>query len=94
MFTYRFEHPMTSKLWGGAFGTGPDSVFVGHATELPFVFNEDGLTPGEEADLGKIMSGYWSSFAMSGDPNEPRLDPAGPNWPRFEVCSKCKCTIV
>lgn len=86
VFTYQFENPMKSMLWGGYYGTGTGAVFAPHATEALFVFNlvKDHA---EEADLGKIMSGYWSSFAIYGDPNEPLLDPAGPYWPRFEVNS-------
>ena len=78
-------------------GTGPGSVVVGHASEIPYVFGARTiqLTPGEEAELSGQVSKYWANFAMYGDPNGAgaaagaaesarRSDADVAYWPRYE----------
>ncbi len=59
-----------------------------HGVEVPMVFDNSALRhpPGspraEEAkELGRIMSGYWTQFARTGDPNKPGL----PDWPAYRI---------
>jgi len=50
-----------------------------HASELPFVFNMVDVGPADQQALKATISGYWASFARSGDPNGP----GRPAWPAF-----------
>jgi len=62
-----------------------------HSMEIPFVFNEVDSGAyrtlfykhdlGDRRQLSKVMMGYWTNFAKSGDPNGPGL----PEWPKFEL---------
>ena len=59
--------------------------------EIPFVFNE--VNSGayrtlfykhdleDRQKLSKMMMGYWTNFAKTGDPNGPGL----PEWPKFDL---------
>ncbi len=62
-----------------------------HSMEIPFVFNE--VNSGayrtlfykhdleDRRKLSKVMMGYWTNFAKTGDPNGPGL----PEWPKFDL---------
>ncbi|MCD9143166.1 carboxylesterase/lipase family protein [Streptomyces albireticuli] len=52
-----------------------------HGFELPYLFpmdTEPRFSP-EQRALADRMTGYWTRFAASGDPNSP----GAPGWPRF-----------
>jgi para-nitrobenzyl esterase len=63
---------------------------AGHGSDISFVFNTLGarwggpggeapaITP-EESELARIMCGYWTNFAKTGNPNGANL----PNWPMY-----------
>merc|ERR1712232_788152 len=77
VYTYLFAHP-TQLTIPGVPGTGPGSVIVPHAAEIPYVFDE---IPGKDdgADLASKMSKYWGNFASTGTPNDGKL----PQWPQY-----------
>jgi para-nitrobenzyl esterase len=62
-----------------------------HSMEIPFVFNEVGPGAysslfskrdlGDREQLSKVMMGYWTNFARTGNPNGPGL----PEWPTFAI---------
>lgn len=88
VFTYLFSHPSQEVLLDvnegiSLFGTGPGSVTVPHASELPYAFGMvDSLYEHNgEADLARNMSAYWLQFATSGNPNRAGL----PYWPSYDV---------
>ncbi len=80
VWAYLFAHPTQSPLIPFP-GDGPGAVTVGHAAEIPYVFGEPFLAPGEEQDLADTIAGYWLNFANSGDPNSGPL--SLPAWPAF-----------
>jgi len=53
-------------------------VYVDSGPPFPWTFNQTDLS------LAQSMAGYWSSFAMSGDPN--KYDPKF-NWPVYRAAS-------
>jgi para-nitrobenzyl esterase len=66
----------------------PPHPKTGHSSELPYVFGNllaNGSQAGrfQEADrvLSRIMQGYWTNFAWTGNPNGPGL----PDWPAFDT---------
>jgi len=77
-FLYRFDYDeMKYGKYTGAL----------HAMEVPFVFNSiegTGLYDESNLDgareLARVIQGYWTNFARTGDPNGPDLPP----WPRFD----------
>ena len=92
VYSYLFAHPPHGNPV-----FGPDT-FAAHTAELGFVFNEPygGAFPGakvftqEEAVLAKTVSGYWLSFAKTGDPNpsptgatDDGVGGGAPTWPQY-----------
>lgn len=69
VFVYFFGHPTQGN--SVIPGTGPGSVVVPHASEIQYVYaDERVLQEGGESELALVMSSYWSSFAVAGNPNE------------------------
>jgi para-nitrobenzyl esterase len=80
-YYYRFEYRgnRAGKLIGAM-----------HAMELPLVFGAfdqgnmsllyGGKNLAEAQELSRVIQGYWTNFAKSGDPNGSGL----PAWPRFD----------
>jgi para-nitrobenzyl esterase len=62
-----------------------------HSMEIPFVFNEVDSKSyrslyykhdlEDRQKLSRVMMGYWTNFAKTGDPNGPGL----PEWPKFDL---------
>ena len=59
-----------------------------HASELPYVFGTADRTPPrwpkvpdspQETDLSEALIGYWTSFAIAGEPKAPNQ----PSWPAY-----------
>lgn len=78
LWAYQFDYQEAPFLVPGA------RLKAFHAAEIQFVFgNPMSLTQsrfaGEQIELSRIMMGYWTQFAASGDPNRNDL----PAWPRF-----------
>ena len=72
-FLYYFTQEPPATSWGAT-----------HTTEIPYVFGteRDAGSGGEEsadARLSAVMSGYWASFAATGDPNGD----GRPQWPAY-----------
>ncbi|HUT52391.1 MAG TPA: carboxylesterase/lipase family protein [bacterium] len=65
-----------------------------HSMEIPFVFgsldgsgygrlyNRRNIGPAQE--LSRVVMGYWTNFAKTGDPNGPGL----PEWPRYDTSTR------
>lgn len=74
--TYRYRFEIVTPEAFARVGGAP------HASELPYVF--DGVLPlGAEADapgLADLVSDYWASFVITGDPSHPGAVP----WPPAE----------
>lgn len=61
---------------------------AGHGSEVSFVFNTlharwgaQATPSAEEQELARVMNGYWTNFAKTGNPNGSGL----PNWPLYDV---------
>ena len=56
-----------------------DSMPMGatHGSELPYLFGDMAGFPPPDAGLSRQMTGYWTTFARTGNPNGL----AGPRWP-------------
>ena len=63
---------------------GPRSTGAYHSGDLAYVFNNVGKTGNfwleEDFAMARAMSGYWTNFAKTGNPNGANL----PNWARYE----------
>ena len=63
---------------------GPRSTGAYHSGDLAYVFNNVGKTGDfwlkEDFAMARAMSGYWTNFARTGNPNGANL----PNWARYE----------
>jgi para-nitrobenzyl esterase len=63
---------------------GPRSTGAYHSGDLAYVFNNVGKTGEfwleEDFAMARAMSGYWTNFAKTGNPNGTNL----PNWARYE----------
>ncbi len=61
----------------------PSSFPIGadHTSDVPYVWQSETTVPLTPTQMGlaRIMLGYWSNFAASGDPNGAAL----PDWPRY-----------
>ena len=75
-YLYQFSYPFNPPLFS--------NIGVAHSFELPFVF---GTTLGgrnigdDERPTSQAMMGYWTRFALAGDPNG-----AGTlAWPRYDA---------
>merc|ERR1712226_838319 len=81
VYTYNFAHPEQVAI-PHIPGTGPGSVIVPHAVEIPYVFNgQNQIAKGDEVELASQVSKYWTNFAANGDPNDASL----PRWPKFDA---------
>jgi len=81
-YYYRFDY---RGMKGGNF------LKAFHSSEIPFVFNsldqkpftlfydEKNLGPAQQ--LSKIIQGYWTNFAKTGNPNGDGL----PQWPKYQA---------
>jgi para-nitrobenzyl esterase len=67
----------------------PGSVYAGwgpsHFSELWYVFDHLSQEPtwrwtASDRRVSRLMAGYWTNFAKTGDPNGPGL----PTWPRYQ----------
>lgn len=77
VYAYLFAHPPQTP---SVPGTGPGSVIVPHAAEIPYVFGDvHALIPDNEKQLAVAMGAYWSSFGATGTPNHAGL----PQWPLY-----------
>lgn len=79
LWAYQFDYQEAPFLVPGA------RLKAFHSAEIQFVFGKPmSLTQsrfkGEQLELSRIMMGYWTQFAASGNPNRTDL----PNWPRFD----------
>ena len=63
---------------------GPRSTGAYHSGDLAYVFNNVGKTGDfwleEDFAMARAMSGYWTNFAKTGNPNGANM----PNWARYE----------
>ncbi len=63
---------------------GPRSAGAYHSGDLAFVFNNVGKNGDfwleEDLSMARTMSGYWTNFAKTGNPNGANL----PNWASYE----------
>lgn len=65
--------------------TVPSSFPIGsgHTSEVPYLWQSEiiGELNGTQLELSKLMIGYWTRFAQTGDSNGGKL----PNWPVFSA---------
>ena len=82
-FQYQFNDPNAPMLYFAQPISFPTGAY--HASELTYIFDLSGtpvppppFTPVQQA-LSDAMTGYWTQFARSGDPNST----GAPNWPAY-----------
>ncbi|REJ85866.1 MAG: carboxylesterase family protein [Acidobacteria bacterium] len=80
VFLYRFTRVPPGEV-GEQYGAY-------HAAEIAYVFDNLDRVPGTEPaaldrELADTISGYWTAFARSGDPNHE----GAPEWPRYQASS-------
>src|SRR5699024_10744050 len=77
VYTYEFADPPAPD----ANPTGGPQLPMGaaHANDMPYVFGLGGrcmLLPGGQQEQGRLMVGYWSAFAHTGEHGHP----GAPDW--------------
>jgi para-nitrobenzyl esterase len=82
-FQYEFNDPNAPMLYFAPPISFPTGAY--HASELTYLFNlsQTPVPPppftAAQQSLSDAMTGYWTQFARSGDPNSP----GAPNWPAY-----------
>ena len=58
-------------------------IGAGHTSDVPYVWQSETVAPltPTQMMLARIMLGFWSNFAATGDPNGASL----PEWPRYDA---------
>ncbi|MFD0384762.1 carboxylesterase family protein [Streptomyces stramineus] len=81
--TYGYEFAdRNAPVFGGFPPPAPGFPYgAAHGFELPYLFDLPTVTPftAPQRELSERMTGYWTRFARTGDPNEP----GAPRWPAF-----------
>jgi len=76
LYTYLFTHQQP--------GATKERYEAFHSSELPYVFDNLNQSPrpwkAEDKKIERIMSGYWTNFIKTGNPNRKGL----PEWPAFK----------
>jgi para-nitrobenzyl esterase len=82
VWMYEFRDQTSPPLVGRFGGKYVLSLPQGaaHASELPYVFNMIDLGSPDRQALKDTVTGYWASFARSGDPNGD----GRPAWPKYQ----------
>ena len=79
MYEFRDEgSPPLIGMFGGKYVLATPQG-AEHAGELPYIFNMATLNGPERVALKQTMTGYWTNFARTGNPNGSGL----PVWPTF-----------
>jgi para-nitrobenzyl esterase len=79
-------HSAVAPTYEYEFDAGTESHPPYHSSELAFTFGELGDQGSEDnlRTLSEQMQGYWTNFALKGDPNGPGL----PLWPKADLKSR------
>uniref|UniRef100_A0A8C6GT95 Carboxylic ester hydrolase n=1 Tax=Mus spicilegus TaxID=10103 RepID=A0A8C6GT95_MUSSI len=84
VYAYIFEHRASTLTW-------PLWMGVPHGYEIEFIFGLP-LDPSlnyttEERIFAQRLMKYWTNFARTGDPNDPR-DSKSPQWPPYTTAAQ------